>query len=57
MSLAEFRRGWMKREKRGFPPLRMTTVYRVRPWTPEDRKSIAERLLGHLYGEFVPATR
>jgi len=42
----------VKREKRGFP--RMTAAYRIRPWTPEARETMAERLLGHLYGEFVP---
>jgi hypothetical protein len=51
---AESRRAWRIREKRYFPPLRMTTVYRVRPWTPEDARVMAEVLLERLYGDFLP---
>lgn len=32
----------------------MTIVYRIRPWTAGDRETMAERLLAHLYGSFVP---
>jgi len=53
-TFAEFRRAWMLREKRRFPPLRMTTVYRVRPWTDDDTTCMGDALLGHLYGEFLP---
>ena len=52
-SFAEFRRAWIRREKRRFPRLRMTTVYRVRPWTPEDEREMGEVLLERLYGEFL----
>lgn len=54
-SIGEFRRHWMAREHRRFPPLRMTTVYRVRPWTPNDNMYMADLMLGRLYGDFLPA--
>jgi hypothetical protein len=50
----EFRRAWMLREKRLFPPLRMTTVYRVRPWTDDATARMGEALLSRLYGDFIP---
>ena len=56
-SFAEFRSAWMRREKRRFPLMRMTTVYRVRPWTLEDDAEMAEVLLRRLYGQFVDSTR
>jgi hypothetical protein len=52
-SMAEFRRAWMIREKRRFPLLAPVTVYRVRPWTPEDAAAMGDALLRQLYGEFV----
>ena len=52
-SFAEFRRHWVLREKRYFPPLATTSVYRVRPWTPEDAQLMSDRLLGLLYGDFL----
>lgn len=51
-SFAEFRRAWIEREKRWFPPLRMTTVYRIRPWAQDDDAQMADLLLRRLYGEF-----
>ncbi len=51
----EFRRAWMLREKRRFPPLRMTTVYRVRPWADHDATCMGCALLRHLYGDFLPS--
>jgi hypothetical protein len=54
-SLSEFRRHWMDREHKRFPPLRMTTVYRVRPWKPDDNQKMADVMLRQLYGEFLPA--
>ena len=53
-SFPEFRRHWMLRENRRFRPLAMTTVYRVRPWVPEDVDEMGELLLRRLFGEFVP---
>jgi len=48
----DFKRAWIKREHRAFPPLRMTTVYRIRPWRPEDEHAMASELLHRLYGDF-----
>ena len=56
-SFAAFRRHWVIREKRYFPPLRMTTAYRVRPWTDADADFMGEQLLEHLYGDFLPDHR
>lgn len=53
-SIAEFRRHWMDREHRAFPPFRMTTVYRVRPWTESDDREMADAVLRRLYGDFMP---
>lgn len=53
-SIAEFRRHWMAREHRRFPPLRMTAVYRIRPWTLDDNTEMADAILRRLYGEFLP---
>jgi hypothetical protein len=52
-SFAHFRRYWCLREKRLFRPLHMTTVFRVRPWQPEDDRDMANALLQRLYGEFL----
>lgn len=54
-TIGAFRRHWMNREHRRFPPLRMTTVYRVRPWTSEDDVGMAEVVLRRLYGGFLPS--
>jgi len=56
-SIGEFRRHWMAREHRHFPPLRMTTVYRVRPWALCDSRAMADILLHRLYGEFIAEDR
>lgn len=53
-TLGEFRRHWMDREHRRFPPLRMTTVYRIRPWAEGDDRRMADAMLRRLYGEFLP---
>jgi hypothetical protein len=53
-SIAEFRRHWIAREHRSFPPLRVTTVYRVRPWTAADNREMADALLRRLYADFLP---
>jgi hypothetical protein len=52
-TMAEFRRAWVIREKRRFPLLAPVTVYRVRPWTPEDGVAMGDALLRQLYGEFL----
>lgn len=57
-SFEEFRRYWVThRQARGkrFEPGRMVTVYRVRPWSPDDRQTLAEHLFDRLYGEYVEA--
>ena len=53
-TMAEFRRAWVVREKRRFPLLAPVTVYRVRPWLPEDGAAMGDALLRQLYGEFLP---
>jgi hypothetical protein len=53
-TFAQFRRAWTIREHRRFPLLAQTTVYRVRPWTPDDAPEMGELLLRRLYGEFLP---
>jgi hypothetical protein len=30
------------------------TVYRVRPWTPDDAAAMGDALLRHLYGDLLP---
>lgn len=53
-SFAEFRRYWVARHHRHrFEPGRMVTVYRVRPWTPDDRSTMGEYLFDRIYGEYV----
>lgn len=53
-TFGEWRRAWCIREHRRFPPLRMTTVYRVRPWTADDTTEMGDVLLAHLYGDYLP---
>lgn len=53
-TLAEFRRAWMRRERKRWRPTRIITVYRVRPWRDGlDEDLMAERIFRHLYGEWV----
>lgn len=52
-SMAEFRRYWMRREKRRFMPTRKVTVYRVRLWTPEDNREMADVIFNRLYEEHL----
>lgn len=49
---AHFRRYWMIREKTKFKPTREVSVFRVRPWEPNDDRRMADRLLERLYGAF-----
>lgn len=56
-SLAEFRRYWMRRERKRFSPLRKVVCYRVRPWRDGDDEFFARLLLERLYGEFLPSGR
>ena len=44
----------MMRTKRRFPLLAPVTVYRVRPWTPDDAAAMGDALLRQLYGESLP---
>ena len=54
-TMAEFRRGWVIRERRRFPLLDTVTVHRVRPWTPDDAAAMGDALLRHhLYGDLLP---
>lgn len=55
-NLAQFRRYWTQRNKRGFRPLHEVTVYRVRVWRPDDMGEFAERIFRHLYEAFLPST-
>lgn len=54
-SFAHFRRHWCIRERRRFRPLHMTTVFRLRPWLPDDGPAMADALLRRLYGDFLNA--
>jgi hypothetical protein len=51
--LAEFRRYWMNRERRRFRPTREVSVYRVRPAQTADLQDVGDRLVQHLYGDFL----
>ena len=57
-SMSEFRTYWITRHTSHgggtFKPLSRVQAYRVRPWTPEDRPAMADKLLVDLYGEFLP---
>lgn len=52
-SIGDFRRHWMRRERRRFTPLRHVTVYRVRLWNPGDEQHFAEKLFRHLYDSWL----
>jgi hypothetical protein len=54
-TLADFKRAWLAKRKRYFNVLAVTTVYRLRPWEPEDARRMADRLLQRLYGDFLPS--
>ena len=51
-SVDEFRRYWVRRERRRFMPMNEVSVYRLRPWCDDDLE-IGQRLLERLYGEFM----
>lgn len=53
-TLAEFRRHWMRRERKRFPATRQVFVCRLRPWAPDDRQRLGPMLLDRLYGAFLP---
>jgi len=53
-TLADFRKYWCARERRRFPPLRVITCYRVRPWELGDAETMSLSLLKRLYGDFLP---
>jgi hypothetical protein len=50
---SRFRRDWISRTRRRFPPLKRVFVFTVRPFSPEDVATCAWRLFDHLYGEHV----
>jgi hypothetical protein len=52
-SMAEFRRYWMLREHRKFPPTRKVFLYTIRPWDESMAPTVGANLLRHLYGEFM----
>lgn len=52
-AFARWRRDWMLREKKKFTPSRHVLVYGVRPIRPGDREALGQKLLEHLYGEFL----
>lgn len=56
-SLAEFRSYWMERERKRFTPTRNVFCYRVRPWHAGDVDHAGDRLLRHLYGDFLDGAR
>lgn len=50
--IAHFRRYWMTRNHTDFKPTREVSVFRVRPWTGDDRAYMARLLFHRLYGDF-----
>lgn len=58
-SIREFRRYWITRhgtkfgETRGWRPFNRVQVYKLRPFTAEDRDRFAELLLERLYGRWL----
>lgn len=52
-TLAQFRTYWVARERRRFPPTRIVTAYRLRPFEPEDREEMARQVFERLYGEWL----
>lgn len=56
-SMAHFRRYWMQRTKRRFPPMLEVQVYHVRPFTERDRVPLALAMLDKLYQEHLPDVR
>lgn len=54
-SVAHFRRYWTSRTSKRFRPLERVQVFRVRPFTPEDRESLGGILFDRLFGEFTGA--
>lgn len=52
--LAEFRRRWMLTNRKRFTPTRIVSVFVVRPWREGlDERAMADRLLDHLYSEWI----
>lgn len=51
--LASFRRYWMARDRRKFPPTKQVFVYKMRPFREDDRETMGEALLQRLYGEWL----
>jgi hypothetical protein len=55
-SLGEFRRRWMLTNRKRFTPTRIISVYVVRAWREGlDDRAMADRLLEHLYAEWLDA--
>lgn len=52
-SVGEFRSYWRKRFPGGWKPLSQVQVCKLRPFTPEDREAMAERLLQRIYGRWL----
>lgn len=51
---ADYRRYWRRRHtSSGWLPLSEVSVYRIRPWTPDDHRAMGDVLLHRLYGEFL----
>lgn len=51
--MASFRRYWMMRDARKFPPTKKVFVYHMRPFQPGDEDAMGQALLNHIYGEFL----
>lgn len=52
-TFGHFRRYWMERTKRRFPPLMKVQVYRVRPFAANDSLEMGHTLLHRLYGQHL----
>lgn len=53
-SFDDFRRYWMRRERRKFMPMNEVSVYKLRPWQSGDLQLMGELLMKRLYGDFIP---
>lgn len=54
-SMAHFRRYWMGRTHRRFPPMARVQVYQVRVFTADDTVVLGSAMLQRLYGEHLAA--
>ncbi len=52
-SFADYRRDWVIRHKKRFPPEKRVMTVRFRPWVPTDRELFGDKMLTYLYRDWV----